>query len=187
VPSSAGADVRLIPDTTFYGRASGIGALADAGVPIWIDDRPRIAHAKTMVIDGAVTLKGSYNWGGGCSAELRRPEPRLLPDGRRRLRGPLARAPRRLRPVRSARGLVLELMRWLARLFWETADRVDYAVSLARCSVVDVIYGPEPPTAADERREAEHEKAFPRVHKRSGPGAERSGVSLKPKVRVERA
>jgi phosphatidylserine/phosphatidylglycerophosphate/cardiolipin synthase-like enzyme len=27
----------------------------------WIDDQARIAHAKTMVIDGAVTLTGSMN------------------------------------------------------------------------------------------------------------------------------
>jgi hypothetical protein len=32
--------------------------LAAAGVPIWIDAQARIAHAKTMVIDGAVTLMG---------------------------------------------------------------------------------------------------------------------------------
>jgi hypothetical protein len=38
---------------------SGIGALANVGVPIWIDDQPRIAHARTLVIDGAVTLMGS--------------------------------------------------------------------------------------------------------------------------------
>jgi phosphatidylserine/phosphatidylglycerophosphate/cardiolipin synthase-like enzyme len=31
-------------------------------VPVWIDDRARIAHAKTIVVDGAVTLQGSYNW-----------------------------------------------------------------------------------------------------------------------------
>jgi phosphatidylserine/phosphatidylglycerophosphate/cardiolipin synthase-like enzyme len=31
-------------------------------VPIWIDDQARIAQAKTMVIDGAVTLMGSMNW-----------------------------------------------------------------------------------------------------------------------------
>jgi phosphatidylserine/phosphatidylglycerophosphate/cardiolipin synthase-like enzyme len=52
-----GVDVRLIADkTTPCRRASGIAVLADAGVPVWIDDQPRIAHAKTMVIDGAVTL-----------------------------------------------------------------------------------------------------------------------------------
>ena len=63
-----GVDVRLIADkTTPCRRASGIGALTAAGVPIWIDDQPRIAHAKTMVIDGAVTLMGSYNWTTGAA------------------------------------------------------------------------------------------------------------------------
>jgi phosphatidylserine/phosphatidylglycerophosphate/cardiolipin synthase-like enzyme len=37
-------------------------------VPIWIDDQARIAHAKTMVIDGAVTLMGSMNWTRGAAA-----------------------------------------------------------------------------------------------------------------------
>jgi phosphatidylserine/phosphatidylglycerophosphate/cardiolipin synthase-like enzyme len=41
--------------------------LAAVGVPIWIDDQPRIAHAKTMVIDGAVTLMGSYSWTAGVA------------------------------------------------------------------------------------------------------------------------
>jgi phosphatidylserine/phosphatidylglycerophosphate/cardiolipin synthase-like enzyme len=49
------------------GRASGIEPLAAAGVPLWIDDRARVAHAKTMVIDGAVTLQGSYNWTRGAA------------------------------------------------------------------------------------------------------------------------
>jgi phosphatidylserine/phosphatidylglycerophosphate/cardiolipin synthase-like enzyme len=63
-----GVDVRLIADkTTPCSRASGIDALAAAGVPIWIDDQPRIALAKTMVIDGAVTLMGSYSWTAGAA------------------------------------------------------------------------------------------------------------------------
>jgi phosphatidylserine/phosphatidylglycerophosphate/cardiolipin synthase-like enzyme len=58
-----GIDVRLIADkTTPCERNSGVELLAAAGVPIWIDDLSRIAHAKTMVIDGAITLTGSYNW-----------------------------------------------------------------------------------------------------------------------------
>jgi phosphatidylserine/phosphatidylglycerophosphate/cardiolipin synthase-like enzyme len=36
--------------------------LAAAGVPIWINAEARTAHAKTMVIDNAVTLTGSMNW-----------------------------------------------------------------------------------------------------------------------------
>ena len=47
---------------------SGIEPLAAAGVPIWIDGQARIAHAKTMVIDEAVTLMGSYNWTRGAAA-----------------------------------------------------------------------------------------------------------------------
>ena len=62
-------DVRLIADkTTPCERASGIEPLAAAGVPIWIDHDVRIAHAKTMVIDGAVTLMGSMNWTNGAAA-----------------------------------------------------------------------------------------------------------------------
>ena len=48
--------------TTPCGRASGVDRLAAAQVPIWMDDRAWSAHAKTMVIEGGVTLVGSYNW-----------------------------------------------------------------------------------------------------------------------------
>ena len=49
-----GVDVRLVADKTSpCKRESGIEPLAAAGVPIWIDAQARIAHAKTMVIDGA--------------------------------------------------------------------------------------------------------------------------------------
>ena len=40
-------------------RASGIEALAAAGIPVWIDAEAWLAHATTMVIDEAVTLMGS--------------------------------------------------------------------------------------------------------------------------------
>jgi phosphatidylserine/phosphatidylglycerophosphate/cardiolipin synthase-like enzyme len=64
-----GIDVRLIADkTTPCERNSAVGALAAAGVPIWIDDHARIAHSKTMVIDGTVTLTGSYNWTRGAAS-----------------------------------------------------------------------------------------------------------------------
>jgi phosphatidylserine/phosphatidylglycerophosphate/cardiolipin synthase-like enzyme len=63
-----GVDVRLIADrTTPCGRNSGVPLLADAGVPIWIDDQARIAHEKAMVIDEAVVLTGSYNWTRGAA------------------------------------------------------------------------------------------------------------------------
>ena len=58
-----GVDVRLIADKrTPCERNPGIDVLAQAGTPIWIDRAVPIAHAKTMVIDGALTLMGSYNW-----------------------------------------------------------------------------------------------------------------------------
>ena len=64
-----GVDVRLVADkTTPCPATNGIGPLAEAGVPIWIDAQARIAHAKTMVIDEAVTLMGSYNWTRGAAA-----------------------------------------------------------------------------------------------------------------------
>ena len=59
-----GVEVKSTP----CGRNSGIDPLVLAGVPVWIDHIARIAHAKTMVIDGAVTLNGSYNWTRGASA-----------------------------------------------------------------------------------------------------------------------
>jgi phosphatidylserine/phosphatidylglycerophosphate/cardiolipin synthase-like enzyme len=63
-----GIDVRLIADkTTPCERGSGIEPLAAAGMPIWINDQARIAHAKTMIIDGAVTLMGSMNWTNGAT------------------------------------------------------------------------------------------------------------------------
>ena len=64
-----GVDVRLIADkTTPCPATNGVEPLAAAGVPIWIDAQARIAHAKTMVIDEAVTLRGSYNWTRGAAA-----------------------------------------------------------------------------------------------------------------------
>ena len=63
-----GVDVRLIADrTTPCERNSGIGPLARAGIPIWIDHGARIAHSKSMAIDGKVTLTGSMNWTGGAA------------------------------------------------------------------------------------------------------------------------
>jgi phosphatidylserine/phosphatidylglycerophosphate/cardiolipin synthase-like enzyme len=46
---------------------SGLGPLAEAGVPIWIYSTVLIAHSKAMVVDGKVTLTGSMNWSGGAA------------------------------------------------------------------------------------------------------------------------
>ena len=41
------------------------------GVPVWIDGGARIAHAKAIVIDDAVTSVGSMNWttSAACNSE----------------------------------------------------------------------------------------------------------------------
>ncbi len=58
-----GVDVRLIADKRSpCERNAGLEVLAETGTPIWIDRAVPIAHAKVMVIDGALTLMGSYNW-----------------------------------------------------------------------------------------------------------------------------
>jgi hypothetical protein len=36
-------------------RRGGVGALAAAGIPIWIDARARIAHQEALIIDRRVT------------------------------------------------------------------------------------------------------------------------------------
>jgi hypothetical protein len=46
----------------------------------------------------------------------------------------------------------------LARLFWHTLDRAACAVTLAWLSRLDRICGPEPPTPADEKRQADQQQ-----------------------------
>jgi hypothetical protein len=95
--------VGLIADkTTLFEHVSRIGPPGGAGVPTWINREVRVAHAKTMVIDGAVTLTGGLH---ELDARLRS-KLDLNPGYRSGLRDALARTPRRLSPVRSARGLV---------------------------------------------------------------------------------
>ena len=61
-------DVRLISDrTTPCERKTGLDLITRAGVPVWIDRGVRIAHSKTMVIDGKVTIMGSMNWSAGSA------------------------------------------------------------------------------------------------------------------------
>ena len=60
-----GVNVRLIADkTTPCERKAGVDLLVSAGASVWIDRGVRIAHSKTMVIDGKVTL----TWSGATSA-----------------------------------------------------------------------------------------------------------------------
>ena len=63
---------------------------------------------------------------------------------------------------------VLEAIR---RLWWRAFDRVCYWIVLMRLSIHHRIYGPEPPTRADQIREGDHERlvrAFPVVDEMIG-------------------
>jgi phosphatidylserine/phosphatidylglycerophosphate/cardiolipin synthase-like enzyme len=63
-----GVDVRVMADrTTPCDRNAGADLIVRAGASVWIDRGVRIAHAKTMVIDGKVTLVGSMNWSRGAA------------------------------------------------------------------------------------------------------------------------
>jgi hypothetical protein len=45
-------------------------------------------------------------------------------------------------------------------------DHLDYVITYARLRIFDWMYGPEPPTPADEQRERDRDrlrKAFPKV------------------------
>jgi hypothetical protein len=54
----------------------------------------------------------------------------------------------------------------LDRVYWKVVDRLASAVTLTQLRFFDLILGPESPTLADKKREAEHERlqeAFPGV------------------------
>jgi phosphatidylserine/phosphatidylglycerophosphate/cardiolipin synthase-like enzyme len=44
------------------GTYSGATYLENAGVPVWIDWQPAIAHNKAIIIDRAMVIGGSYNY-----------------------------------------------------------------------------------------------------------------------------
>lgn len=63
-----GVDVRVILDKSIHraseGRSAYSGAtyIANAGIPVWIDDSVAIAHNKVIVIDRHLTIGGSFNY-----------------------------------------------------------------------------------------------------------------------------
>ncbi len=77
-----GVNVTVILDkTSARQRGEGADAVASAGIPVFIDTKPKIAHNKVMVIDGATVITGSFNFTVSaqcCNAEnllvLRSPE-----------------------------------------------------------------------------------------------------------------
>jgi phosphatidylserine/phosphatidylglycerophosphate/cardiolipin synthase-like enzyme len=58
-----GVDVRAVLDKSQRTeRYSGATFLADAGIPVVIDELPAIAHNKVLVIDDATIITGSFNF-----------------------------------------------------------------------------------------------------------------------------
>lgn len=49
-------------------KGEGADPVNDAGIPVWIDRKPKIAHNKVMIIDGAVVLTGSFNFSTNATA-----------------------------------------------------------------------------------------------------------------------
>jgi len=72
---------------------------------------------------------------------------------------------------------VLEAAR---RLWWRAIDRVCGFFVLIRLSILDRIWGPEPPTPADLEREADHERlvgTFPMTGETIEPRERRAGLN----------
>jgi phosphatidylserine/phosphatidylglycerophosphate/cardiolipin synthase-like enzyme len=77
-----GVDVTIILDKISPGqKGEGADQVHDAGIPTFIDRKPKIAHNKVIVIDDATVITGSFNFSTNaecCNAEnllvIRRPE-----------------------------------------------------------------------------------------------------------------
>jgi phosphatidylserine/phosphatidylglycerophosphate/cardiolipin synthase-like enzyme len=58
-----GVDVKVILDKSdVRGRGKGAAYVTAAGIPVWIDYRPAIAHNKVIIIDGEDLITGSFNF-----------------------------------------------------------------------------------------------------------------------------
>ena len=68
VAKRRGLDVEAILDksqdrrSSTRSRYSGATYLANAGVPVWIDDAPAIAYNKIIILDDHLVLTGSFNF-----------------------------------------------------------------------------------------------------------------------------
>lgn len=60
--ATRGVEVLAILDKVNERKYSGATLLEAAGIPVWIDFEPAIAHNKVIVIDGHLTIGGSFNY-----------------------------------------------------------------------------------------------------------------------------
>lgn len=62
----------LVDKISMHQRGEGVSALRDAGIAVFVDAKPRIAHNKVMIVDDATVLTGSFNFSASaqcCNAE----------------------------------------------------------------------------------------------------------------------
>ena len=63
-----GVDVQILLDRSNEIQRNSQGrAMVGAGIPVWIDYLPAIAHGKDIIIDGRLVVGGSYNYTGSAS------------------------------------------------------------------------------------------------------------------------
>ncbi|NEI74994.1 phospholipase D family protein [Rhizobium lusitanum] len=93
-----GIEVLAILDKVNERKYSGATLLEAAGIPVWIDFEPAIAHNKIIVIDGRLTIGGSYNY--TAAAQKRNAENVTFTEGRELAREYLANWDSRLKVSR---------------------------------------------------------------------------------------
>ena len=65
-----GVDCKVILDKSQRKeKYSSAGFLANFGIETWIDEKPKIAHSKVMVIDGETIVTGSFNFTKSAEAD----------------------------------------------------------------------------------------------------------------------
>ena len=68
-----GVAVTVIVDKiTAHQRGEGVTAVRRAGVPVFVDRKPRIAHNKVVIVDNSTVITGSFNFSANaecCNAE----------------------------------------------------------------------------------------------------------------------
>ncbi len=97
--AARGVEVLAILDKVNERKYSGATLLEAAGIPVWIDFEPAIAHNKIIVIDGHLTIGGSYNY--TMAAQRRNAENVTFTESRELAREYLANWESRLRVSRT--------------------------------------------------------------------------------------
>jgi phosphatidylserine/phosphatidylglycerophosphate/cardiolipin synthase-like enzyme len=88
-----GVDVRIILDKSQF-LGTGYLAVIQAGIPVWIDLKPAIAHNKVMIFDNESLETGSFNY--SDAAQYKNAENMLVTDEEKPINAYLANWKKRL-------------------------------------------------------------------------------------------